>query len=115
MSNGFQQKLCESARAPLTEWLTDVADIKMQVDIRSLINNFIKDFYSFESKPYVIVLTCVLQVFPHSGVFRLSVQIVKINTPKVDKILKVESNFSVLKFMYLSQIASDLSKPGLKI
>ena len=31
---------------------------------------------------------------------------------KIDKILKVEMNFSVLKFMCLDQIASDLMKPG---
>ena len=39
----------------------------------------------------------------------------KINTPKIGKILKVEINLSVLKLMYLSQFALDLSKHGLKI
>ena len=39
----------------------------------------------------------------------------KINTPKFDKILKVEINLSVLKFMYLGQIASDLNKCGFKV
>ena len=38
----------------------------------------------------------------------------EINTPKINKILKVEINLSVLKFMYLGQIALDLSKLGLK-
>ena len=32
----------------------------------------------------------------------------KINIPKIGKILKVEINFSVLKFMYLGQFVSDL-------
>ena len=32
------------------EWLTDVADVKLQVaDIRSLMNNFIKDFISLKT------------------------------------------------------------------
>ena len=44
------------------EWLTDAADIKMQVGIRSLMNNFIKD-YPFENKPYVITFIRILQIF----------------------------------------------------
>ena len=39
----------------------------------------------------------------------------KIDTLKIDKILKAEINLSVLKFMCLGEIASDLSKHGLKI
>ena len=58
MSNSFQQQLREIARgslgcklrAPLKERLTDVADIKMQADIDSLTNNFIKDFISLQIK-----------------------------------------------------------------
>ena len=39
----------------------------------------------------------------------------EINTLKIGKILKVELNLSVLKFMYLGSFASDLSKLGLKM
>ena len=39
----------------------------------------------------------------------------KINTPKIDKIMKIEINLSFLKFMYLGQVVSDLSKLDLKI
>ena len=41
-------------------------------------------------------------------------RIVKINTPKIGKILKVAINLSVLKLTYLGQFVSDLSKLGLK-
>ena len=30
------------------KWLTDVADVKMLVEIRSLMNNFIEDFLSLK-------------------------------------------------------------------
>ena len=41
--------------------------------------------------------------------------IVKINTPKIYKIYKVEINLSPLKLMYLDQFVSDLSDLGLNI
>ena len=45
----------------LMEYMTDVADIKVQFDIRSLMNNnCTKDFIKLENKPYVIILTCSL-------------------------------------------------------
>ena len=55
--HSFQQQFYENARgsfscllrAPLMEWLTDVADVKLQVEGRSfLMNNFIKDFISLK-------------------------------------------------------------------
>ena len=55
---------------------------------------------------------------PQFNIFVHSAQctcIVKINTPKIGKILKVEINLSVLKLMYLGQFVSDLSKLSLKI
>ena len=50
------------------EWLTIALDIKIQVDIRSLMSNFIKDFIRLKinHKPYVIILTCILQIFLYS-------------------------------------------------
>ena len=62
----------------------------------------------------MIILTYILQIFLHSDMLLKCAHIVKINTPKIYTILKVEINLSVLTFMYLSQIASDLSKHGLK-
>ena len=46
LSNSFKQKFAQVlAQSALMKWLTDVADtIKQVEDIRSLINNFIKDF-----------------------------------------------------------------------
>ena len=41
--------------------------------------------------------------------------IVKINTPKIDKIVKVEINLLVFSFMHLGQVSSNLSKIGLEI
>ena len=46
MSNNFQQQFCENARAsfrcqlraPLMEWFTDVADVKLQMDGQSFAN-----------------------------------------------------------------------------
>ena len=43
------------------EWVTDVADVKMQVDINSLMDNFIKDFLiilKFYSANIFIVAYC---------------------------------------------------------
>ena len=42
----------------------------------------------------MIISTCILQIFLHSGKL-FSVCIVKINTPKIGKILKVEINLSL--------------------
>ena len=53
ISDNFLQQLHENARTslgcnlfrtPSMEWLTDVADVKMLVEIRSLMNNFMGDF-----------------------------------------------------------------------
>ena len=64
----------------------------------------------------MVILTSILQIFLHSGILFNGTCIVKIyNTPNIGKILKVEIKLSVLKFMYLGQFASDLSKLGLKI
>ena len=52
------------------ELLTDVADVKLQVDISSLINNFIND-YKFENRPYAIILICILQIFLQSGILSM--------------------------------------------
>ena len=54
----FLQGLHENSRTslgclfgtPSREWLTNVANVKMLVEIRSLINKFMKDFFSFEIK-----------------------------------------------------------------
>ena len=54
---------------------------------------------------------CCLQQFTSS----VNICIVKIISPKIGKILKVEINLSFLKLMYLGQLVSDLSKLGLKI
>ena len=56
ISDNFQQLLDENARIslgflfgrPSMEWLTDDADVKMLMEIRSLMNNFIEDFFSLE-------------------------------------------------------------------
>ena len=63
---------------------------------------------SFENKPYVIISTCILQIFLHGGIL-LSVHTVKISTPKIDKILKAEIKLSVLKFMYAGKIPGKIA------
>ena len=53
ISNNFLQRLHENARisigclfkTPAMEWLTGVADVKMLVEIRSLMNNFIENLF----------------------------------------------------------------------
>ena len=55
---------------PSMEWLTNVVDAQMRVDIGSPVNDFIKDF---TLKIDNIMLTCILKKFPHSGTL-LSVQ-----------------------------------------
>ena len=60
------------------------------------------------------ILSFTLQIFLPWNTIRCAC-IVKINTRKIGKILKVESNLSLLKLMYLSYFVSDLSKLGLKI
>ena len=52
--------------------------------------------------------------FPYEHITECT-HILKINTPKIDKVLKVEINLSVLEFMYFDQIELDLSKLGLNI
>ena len=62
----------------------------------------------FENKPYVIILTCILQLFLHSCILPSVHTCMQINIQKIDKILQVEIKLSVLKFMCLGQITSDL-------
>ena len=45
------------------EWLTNVADLKMLVEIRSLVNNFIEDLFKFRNNAYLIILTYICWYF----------------------------------------------------
>ena len=64
ISISFEQQLCENARAllrylfetSLMEWLIYVADVKMLVDIRSIMN----DLQNFENQLIITILTCIL-------------------------------------------------------
>ena len=44
----------------------DVMDIKMHLDICSLMNNYIKDFISLKIK-HMCIITCILKIFLHGG------------------------------------------------
>ena len=51
------------------ECLTIPLDIKIQVDIRSLMSDFVKDFIRLKiNHIYAINLTCILQIFPNSDI-----------------------------------------------
>ena len=61
-------------------------------------------------------LTCIVQRFPRSAILLSTcTHIVRINTPKIGKILKAEINLLVLKLTYFGQFAANFWKLGLRI
>ena len=74
------------------KWLTDVADVKMLVEIRSLMNNFIGDFFQFRNKSNLIILTYILLIFLHSGMLFSAHALRKSTSQKLAKFMKFEIN-----------------------
>ena len=97
--DNFLQRLHEIARTSIgclfktsaMEWLTDVADVKMLVEIRSLISDFIEDFLQFRNNAYVIILTHILLVFLHCGMLFSAHTLRKLTARKLAKFMKLKS------------------------
>ena len=99
ISDNFLQGLHKNARisqgclfrTPLMECLTDVADVKMLVEIRSPMNNFIGDFFKFRNNAYLIILTCILLISLHSGMLFSTHTLRKLTSRKLAKFMKLKS------------------------